>query len=158
MDGSSFDRLARLAATGTGRRGLLRIALGLAGGGLAATSLLAEESDAAKSCKQKCKKKDNKDARKKCKKKCKKQTGQCRSEGEACSPEGNDQQCCRDQNLVCDIEFGDSGGDSECCRGTGASCTPPGTSGPKCCTGEAGRREFQCVNGICQECAGGLCP
>lgn len=60
MDGSTFDTLARLAAT-AGRRRLLRSGLALLGAGLGLTALLAtEEGEAAKSCEKKCKQKAKK--------------------------------------------------------------------------------------------------
>ena len=150
MDGPSFDTLTRLAATGTPRRSLLASALALIGAGLGLGVVLdAEETAAATSCRKRCRKKcDGKQNEKRCRKRCLKRCQRCLSEGSPCS---TDQQCCRDKNLICEIEFGDSGGDKECCRGEGASCTPPGQDGPKCCTGSAGGREFQCTGGTCRQ-------
>ncbi len=152
MDSTAFDRLARVIGADASRRGVLRSAFAAATAGLGITSLLSpEETDAAKSCKKKCNKKKSSAARKKCKKKCDDgQRVQCKSENAFCtSPEGQTGECCASQNLVCDVPFGASNGDTKCCPGPGAFCTPPGSSGPKCCVGEGGEREYECRNNTC---------
>ena len=146
MDGSSFDTLARLAATGAPRRTLLRSAVALVGVGLGLTALLGAEETAAQSCKAKCNKAKTKKKKAQCKKKCDQTSDQGLAEGSPCDTDG---ECRATENLVCDVPFGASNSDTTCCRGTGASCTP-GQGGPKCCIGEAGTREFQCVAGTCQ--------
>ena len=150
MDGTSFDRLARFISENASRRDLLKSALAatIAGGG--ATALLGAEEAEAKSCKAKCnQKKGNQKAQ--CKKKCDGgQKVKCKSENASCdSPEGASGECCSTQNLVCDVPFGAGNSDTKCCRGAGASCTPPGTNGPKCCVGEGGEREYECRNNTC---------
>ena len=146
MDGSSFDNLARLAAMSAARRGVLKSGLAVVLAGLGATTLLSAEEAEAKSCKAKCNKKKTKKQKAQCKKKCDQTSDQGLAEGSPCD---TDRECRATENLVCDVPFGASNSDKACCRGTGASCTP-GQGGPKCCTGEAGTREFQCVAGTCQ--------
>jgi len=152
VDGSSFDRLVRVVAADGSRRGLIRSAFAAAITGGVARNLLSPEDAEAKSCKAKCKKKKSSAARKKCRKKCDNNGSnvQCKSENEFCaSPEGQTGECCASQNLVCDVPFGASNSDKKCCPGAGAFCTPPGTSGPKCCVGEGGEREYECRNNTC---------
>ncbi|MBW3632816.1 MAG: hypothetical protein KY456_07295 [Chloroflexi bacterium] len=150
MDGSSFDRLVRLVTEEGSRRGLLKSAFAATIAGIGATALLSAEEAGAKSCKAKCNKKNgNKKAQ--CKKKCDNgQKVKCKSENASCSsPEGQTGECCASQNLVCDVPFGASNSDTKCCPGAGAFCTPSGTSGPKCCVGEGGEREYACQNNRC---------
>jgi hypothetical protein len=154
MDGSAFDRLVRHIGQDASRRGLLRSALATVAG-LGVVSVLDADDAEAKSCKAKCKKKNSTKGRKNCLKKCKDGNRvKCKSENASCN---GDNECCSTQNLVCDVPFGAGNSDTKCCRGQGASCSAiPG--GPQCCTGEAGVREFNCVDGVCQECLGAACP
>jgi hypothetical protein len=151
MDGSAFDRLVRHIGEDGSRRGLLRSAFAATVAGLGAASVLGTEDAEAKSCKAKCHKKNSKKGRKNCLKKCKDgERVKCKSENAFCdSPEGATGVCCSSQNLVCDVPFGASNSDTKCCRGAGASCTPDDQSGPKCCVGEGGEREYECQGGIC---------
>jgi hypothetical protein len=146
MDGSAFDRLVRHIGENGSRRGLLRSAFAASIAGLGAGTLLGDENAEAKkkSCKQKCNKFKGK-KKKECKKEC-----NCKKENTGCnSTEGTTGECCAKQNLVCDVPFGASNSDTKCCRGAGASCTPDDQSGPKCCVGEGGEREYECLNGTC---------
>ena len=141
MDQSSFDKLARLTAAGAGRRGVLRSGLAVILAGLGASSLLEAEARRGKR---------------------KGKGGKHKNKGKRCKPENSpcikDKQCCPGKkNRVCDVPFGAGNSDKKCCPGAGHACTPPEGPGPHCCTGEAGRREFECVGGFCQECPGGLC-
>jgi len=155
MDGSAFDRLVRHIGEDGSRRGLLKSAFAATVAGLGVASVLGTEDAEAKSCKAKCHKKNPGRGRKNCLKKCKNgERVKCKSENAFC---GSDGECCESQHLVCDVPFGAGNSDKKCCRGEGASCgSTPGS--PQCCTGSAGVREFQCVGGVCQPCAGGLCP
>ena len=58
----------------------------------------------------------------------------------------DDGQCRTTENLIREIPYGAGKSDKACCRGAGATCG----RNLHCCTGEAGGREFQCVNGACQ--------
>ena len=160
MDGSAFDRLVRHIGEDASRRGLLRSAFVATVAGLGVASLLGTEDAEAKSCKAKCRKKNSSKGRKNCLKKCKDgQRVKCKSENASCdTTEGATGECCASQNLVCDVPPGASNSDKKCCRGAGASCTPDGESGPKCCVGEGGEREYSCVGGVCQVCVGAACP
>ena len=154
MDGFSFDRLVLSISEGASRRGLLRSAFAATFAGLGAASLFGSEDAEAKSCKAKCNKKKSKKKKAKCKKNCDDNNQRCRTENASCDADG---ECCSSQNLVCDVPFGAGNSDKKCCRGAGASCANiPG--GTQCCTGEAGKRAFQCIGGFCQECPGGNCP
>ena len=150
MDGSSFDRLVRLVTEEGSRRGLLKSAFAATIAGIGGTALLSAEEAEAKSCKAKCNKKNgNKKAQ--CKKKCEDgQKVKCKSENASCDgPEGATGECCASLYLVCDVPSGAGNSDTKCCRGAGASCTPPGASGPKCCVGEGGERQYECRNNVC---------
>ena len=65
------------------------------------------------------------------------------AEGARCSSDG---QCSSAEHLICEIPYGAGNSDTACCRGVGATCG----GNLHCCTGEAGGREFQCLNGTCQ--------
>jgi len=122
VDGSSFDKLARLAATGAARRSVLNSGFALVLAGLGATSLLGAEDAAAKSCKKKCQDKKNckdKNAKKKCKAKCEKQElcipklpqAECQNSGDCC-PETT--------RYTCGTSHGS--GSNTCCGAQGAVC------------------------------------
>ena len=59
-------------------------------------------------------------------------------EGSPCDTDG---ECRSSQKLICEIPFGAGNSDKACCRGQGATCS----DSQHCCTGEAGGREFECV-------------
>ena len=123
MDSTSFDALARFTA-GSSRRQWLKSALVASAAGLGVVAGLDPEGAEAK----------KKGGKKRCKK-----------EGKFCS---KDKQCCKDKKskLICDIPFGAGNSDKACCRGKGAQCSRK----KPCCTGSAGKREFECVQGVCQ--------
>ncbi len=103
-----FDDLARGLARGTvsRRRTLALIGSSLFGGALGSAGLF-DDTEAAKSCKQKCKKKEGK-ARKRCIKKCKKKEEpktSCQNLGTACGKGG--------QTLVCNCRL-DKEGKQQC--------------------------------------------
>jgi hypothetical protein len=149
MDGSAFDTLARLTATGTGRRRLLQSGIAALLGSLGLTAWLDVQDAVAASCRKRCKKKaKKKDWSRKKKRACLDRCERGLAEGSRCS---SDNQCSQSDNLVCDVPPDASNSDRKCCRGEGASCTPPGQSGAKCCTGEAGEREFKCVSFVCRQ-------
>ena len=146
MDQSSFDKLTRLAAVDSGRRGVLRSGLAVILAGIGASSLL--ESAGAKKGKKKGKGKGHK--------KGKGKGGQCLPEGNLC---GSDNQCCfSTTKRICEIPFGAGNSDKKCCPGQGHACTSSDGPGPYCCTGSVSSREFQCISGICQQCPPGGCP
>lgn len=161
MDGSSFDKLARLAATGAPRRGVFRSGVALIVAGLGATSLLGVEDAAAKSCKQKCKKKD-KAARRKCLKKCKDGTdpdpgltgptpaGACVNDNDCPTP-GTLAPCqvVRCTNGICGIELASAG---TLCRPVAGACDVA-----EVCTGtspECPADAFRPAGFVCRPVAG----
>jgi hypothetical protein len=145
LDGSSFDKLTRLTVAGTERRGVLRSGLAVILAGLGISTLLDTEKALAK-------KKKGKKGKGGGKKKGKGKGGECLGEGNLC---GSDNQCCPGKTLrVCEVPFGAGNSDKRCCPGAGHACTPPEGSGPYCCTGEAGKREFTCIGGVCQDTTG----
>jgi hypothetical protein len=125
MDTFKFDAVARLFGSGMTRREALR---GLVAGAAAITAggvlLSGEEASAKKRRKRKSRQKG-------------------KPEGSSCKQDG---ECRSSQKLICEIPFGASNSDKACCRGQGATCN----ENLHCCTGEAGGREFECVNGTCQ--------
>jgi hypothetical protein len=126
MDGSTFDRLARLAATSPARRSLLRSGFAAVLAGLGATSLLGSEDAEAKSCQKKCEKKkdcnqkkDN-DAKRKCKNKCKKKCTCIPKLPQAACTKSDD--CCPDKTkYTCGTSHGS--GSNTCCGTQGAICS-----------------------------------
>ena len=139
MDGSRFDTLVRHISTDASRRGLLRSAIAATFAGLGLTAILGtEETEAAKSCKKKCKQKNSSSARKKCKKKCNQQNPPTPPGGKTpgtlcevsteCAPP-----------FTCALPLNDSGGDKRCCGQTGAPCGGDNTDlddlPPICCQG-----------------------
>jgi hypothetical protein len=126
MDGSAFDRLVRHVGEDASRRGLLRSALAAAVGLGVVSALDLEDAEA--------KKGGRKRRRRRCKPK---------PLGAPCE---TDKDCCpKKTKRICEIEFGDSGGDKECCGGEGATCT----SNAECCIGSAGVRAFVCNGTTC---------
>jgi hypothetical protein len=129
MDTFKFDAVARLFGSGMTRREALR---GLVAGAAAVTAggvlLQAEDVAARRRRRRKGKKQNN---------------NRGLPEGSPCEKDG---QCRSSQKLICEIPFGASNSDKACCRGQGATCS----ASEHCCTGEAGGREFECVNGTCQ--------
>jgi hypothetical protein len=123
MDGSTFDRLVRHIGEDGSRRGLLRSALAVLGGGLGLTSLLGlqtvEAGKCEKKCRKKAKKKDwSKKKKKACLDKCNPRTPPGgKSAGTLCESPGE----CAAPN-TCDIPVNDSGGDKRCCAPSGAPC------------------------------------
>lgn len=135
MEGSSFDRLARMISADASRRGALRSAFVAALAGLGVRSLLGAEDAEAKSCQKRCKKKKNKNARKQCLKRCNASQGQGKAAGALCDTTGE----CANPN-ICSIPVNDSGGDKRCCAPAGAPCglKDPDTgddTAPFCCRG-----------------------
>ena len=130
MDTFKFDAVARLFGGGMTRREALR---GLVAGAAAVTAggvLLSTEDASARRRRRRKGKKNQKNDR-------------GLPEGSPCEKDG---QCRSSQKLICEIPFGAGNSDKACCRGQGATCGPD----LHCCTGEAGGREFECVNGTCQ--------
>jgi hypothetical protein len=143
VDGSTFDKLARLAATSPARRSLLRSGLAAAIAGFGAAALSGADDAEAKSCEKKCQDKkdcnDKKDngAKQKCKQKCKKKCA-CKPKQpeEACSKSS---ECCPDETKYTCALSHNSGLNTVCCGTQGAACT----STFQCCQG------FVCASGQC---------
>ena len=139
MDTTTFDGIARNLGSSMTRRSALR---GLFAGALAVAAggalLHTDDVSARKRKKQPKGGKRNPGTTNP-----QPQPAQGQPEGSACS---SDNQCQFSENLICEIPFGASNSDKACCRGAGATCG----GNLHCCTGEAGGREFQCVNGTCQ--------
>jgi hypothetical protein len=114
MDGSPFDRLARLAATSPARRGLLRSGLATILAGIGATFWFGPDDAEAKSCEKKCydkkscKDKNDKGAKKTCKAKCKKKClcnpklpqETCGKSGDCCPDVTSSDQLCINSSCV----------------------------------------------------------
>ena len=131
METTTFDGMTRTFSRTMTRRSALR---GLVAGAAAAVAggvLLQTEDASAKRRRRKNRKKKNQG------------NDQGKPEGSACKKDG---ECRSSQKLICEIPFGAGNSDKACCRGQGATCS----DSQPCCTGEAGGREFECVNGTCQ--------
>jgi hypothetical protein len=131
MDTFKFDAVARLLGSGMTRRKALRGLVAGAATFTAGAALLQAEDASAKRRRRKNRKKKNQD------------NDRGKPEGSPCSEDG---ECRASQKLICEIPFGAGNSDKACCRGQGATCS----DSQHCCTGEAGGREFECVNGTCQ--------
>jgi hypothetical protein len=145
MDGSTFDKLARIAATRPARRALLRSGFAAVLAGIGATSLFGADDAEAKSCEKKCQKKkdcdekkDN-DAKRKCKAKCKKKCTCIPKQPEASCVQSSE--CCPDQTKYTCALSHNSGLNTVCC----------GTQGALCST------TFQCCQGFVCPLGGGQC-
>lgn len=123
MDGPSFDKLARLAASGASRRGVLKSAiasaLAIAGSGTASV-LGAEEAGAARRCKR---------------------------AGALCT---STRQCCpRETKRLCRVQRNAGNSDTTCCGGAGATCGGKNGDGDDraqfCCVG------FECRGQTCRK-------
>ena len=130
MDSFKFDAVARLFGSGMTRREALRSLVAGAAAVTAGGVLISSEDASAKRRRRKNRKKNQGNS-------------QGKPEGSACKKDG---ECRSSQKLICEIPFGAGNSDKACCRGQGATCS----DSQPCCTGEAGGREFECVNGTCQ--------
>ncbi len=128
METTTFDGIARNFGSTLTRRSALRNLFAGAASVVAGGAILQAEDASAKRRKKNRKKKNG---------------NQGLGEGARCSSDG---QCRSSQHLICEIPYGAGNSDKACCRGAGATCGPD----LHCCTGEAGGREFECVNGTCQ--------
>jgi hypothetical protein len=143
METTTLDTIARTLGTGITRRSALRGLFAGTAAAVAGGALLQPEETSARKRKKKGGKKGSTQPT----------TGQPQSgqptttpglaEGARCSSDG---QCTGSAHLICEIPYGAGNSDKACCRGVGATCG----GNLHCCTGEAGGREFQCVNGTCQ--------
>jgi hypothetical protein len=126
-----FDAVARLFGSGMNRREAMRSLVAGAAAVTAGGVLIASEDASAKRRRRKNRKKNNQGG------------DRGKPEGSPCNKDG---ECRSSQKLICEIPFGAGNSDKACCRGQGATCS----DSQHCCTGEAGGREFECVNGTCQ--------
>lgn len=97
MDGSSFDRLARLAAFGSSRRNLIKAAL-IPAAVVAVPALGVEEAGAKKK--------------------------KCLKSGQFCGrfANGKTKKCCTKQKLACKVALNASNSDTTCCGISGSTC------------------------------------